>query len=91
MNHDDQRLESLAVAEKGLEEVLKHFSVGDSGAKSLCLKARFYSEKSMSPEQIAAANVVTSNALKERYGGDYDKCCPGQSGSCRKRRGRFQG
>lgn len=77
MNHDDQRLESLAVGRKGLEEVLKHFSVGDSGAKSLCLKARFYSEKSMSPEQIAAANVVTSNALKERYGGDYDKMLSG--------------
>jgi hypothetical protein len=75
--HDDKQLESLAVGRKNLEAVLKDFSVGDSGAKSLMLTARFYTENPMSPEQIAAANIVTSNALKAKWGGDYDKMLSG--------------
>jgi len=41
------------------------------------LTSRFYTENPMSPEQIAAANIVTSNALKAKWGGDYDKMLSG--------------
>ena len=77
MNHDDKQLESLAAGRKNLESVLKDFSLGDSGAKSLCLKARYFIDNPMSPEQIAAANIVTSNALKSKWGGDYDRMLSG--------------
>jgi hypothetical protein len=77
INHDHQQLSALASGRKGIEAILKQHAVGGSAAQSLMLTAKDFIESPRSPEQIAAANIVTSKALKAKWGGDYDKMLSG--------------